>query len=269
MKFDQIETPDELKLYLDSPFVYKSTVKCFYHYTTLDSLAEIIHGSSLKFSSLATMNDILEENVFGKYCNEKFFCLMVSKTENFGMWAMYGGLTKTKEEIDRNPKAINVKICFPASTLKKLCEQGVRAHLVAYADFAGAYKDSETEDANKGYLYRCGTKKTSQFFNCDKEQFAGYLKDLAWRYESELRLCLKKENPNDNKPSTKLFAPDFLKDLKVVPSPLISKEECEIKFREVLKQKDYELGIDINNLFVVNDYYGRVRPKDLEILKKR
>ena len=41
MKFDQIETPDELKLYLDSPFVYKSTVKCFYHYTTLDSLAEI------------------------------------------------------------------------------------------------------------------------------------------------------------------------------------------------------------------------------------
>lgn len=261
MQFDNIENSGELKLYLDSPFTYKASITTFYHYTKLDSLAEIFHGSSLRFSPLEIMNDKIEDEQFGKFCDKKFFCLMASKTDSFGMWAMYGGITKKRKDIEANPGEINVKICFPTQTVKNLCQQGVTPRLVAYADFAGVYKDS-TPLGEEEYFYRCGTKKTKGSFKCDKQKFAGYLKDLAWRYESELRLCCDKNNPNDNAAVNKPFNSDFLKDLKVIPSPLISKIECEKKFREVLKKKNYKLDIDISQLFESNFYADRIRIKE-------
>ena len=79
----------------------------------------IFNGKKLKASTFEKTNDILEENfLIEEVKQKKFMCFMKTRIDNYGMWAMYGGLKKEKGE---NPKLEDfyVKIKFPVDMIKK------------------------------------------------------------------------------------------------------------------------------------------------------
>lgn len=176
MKFSEFQTCEELKNYLDKPFHY--TTKSVYHYTTLESMVKIFEGKSLKFSKFETTNDILEENFVTEETKKKnFFSFMKTQIDNYGMWAMYGGLTKSNSE---ELKDICVKIEFPIKVLKKyISDKNLKANLIAYGDLR---KERNTN------IITCGTVTNKKIVKIDKNILSGYIKDNIWKNEEELRV---------------------------------------------------------------------------------
>ena len=226
MKFENIANQEDLKIYLDDTDETLKHYSYLYHYTNLGFFVKICTKNTLKFSPLKSMNDRFEYNTFYKYCDKKFFCLMKSHSENIGMWAMYGGITEKQSTAVEKPETIGVKICFPRETIKKLLNENVTAHSVAYINF----KQDKSSKTIPEYKYKCGSQVTKESFNFDKKELAGYLKDIAWTYESEFRLSIDKSEDDIKK-----FSTDFLKDILVIPSPHFSKDECKEKFEELSK----------------------------------
>ena len=96
--FKDLETAEELKNYLNHSFAYVK--KSVFHYTSLDSLLCIFTDRRLKFSAFDKTNDVIEEKfVDPRIRNKRYLCFMRTMLENFGMWAMYGGLTKTPSNL--------------------------------------------------------------------------------------------------------------------------------------------------------------------------
>ncbi len=207
--FKDLTSAEEIKVYLDNAFRY--TRDYVYHYTSLENVLNIFYSKELWFSSFDKTNDRIEKNFVTNLVSQKyFFSLMRTKIENFGMWAMYGGLTKKPED---PLESIYVKIEFPVSLLKEFIKQNnLSASLVAYTWQCKKPKDGKT-------VIFYGNHTNNKGITIDKKILSGYIKDTAWKYEQELRIWSdKKEVPVDEK---------FLKQLKIFPSPLYSIKACK------------------------------------------
>ena len=199
--FKDLETAEELKNYLDHSFAYVR--KSVFHYTSLDALLCIFTDRRLKFSAFDKTNDLIEEKfVDPGIRNKRYLCFMRTMLENFGMWAMYGGLTKTPS----NLKNTYIKIEIPVTELKKFIEEkNLKANLIAYTNLL---------NTEKKHIYKCGALQNSKNIDLDSAELSGYIKDNAWEYEKELRIWSNNEYES--------LKEEFLKSWKIIPSPLIS-----------------------------------------------
>lgn len=234
--FSELTTAEELKAYLDKPLSHmKYSV---FHYTSLYSLLEIFSGKKLKFSQFDKTNDKIEANFVNDETKKKyFFCLLRSMEENFGMWAMYGGLTKGNS--DEPLKNICVKIEFDVKQLKKfMAEKKLKATAVAYTQIIGN---------NDNNIFFCGTVTNKKGISLSKNRdiLSGYVKDNAWKYEKEMRLWSESEFVD--------LSDEFMKSLKIIPSPISSIEECE----NLIKKSKYKDILEaIHPQFEQNKYQG-------------
>lgn len=232
MKIKDISNLDELLEKIKNP-----DIKNAYHYTSLESLCKILQDKKLEFYSLKKMNDEFEKRFFGS-CHDLFFCLSknILTKENFGMWAMYGKLNTKKEVSLENIKNIGVKIFFPSKALKKLCSKNnLELHSVAYTNLVE--KDC-ANDAKKKYTI--GSQTTKKEIEFHKNRFDGYLKDIAWQYENEIRLRMKNSNVMKDKESANLDD-DIISNLIVYPSPFYTAEDCQ----KILRENGYIGNINI------------------------
>ncbi len=187
-----------------------------YHYTSLGSLIKILESKTLQASRLNKMNDKFEERLYSN-CKDYFFCLSKSSLakENFGMWAMYGRLREIKCD-DVNEK-IGVKICFPKKEIDAICKlNGLKLHSVAYVDLREGYKGSPKKKVT------IGSTTTKSKISLPIDKMAGYLKDSAWVYESEIRLRKKfSDDANELMDDYYYFtlSDEIISNLVVYPSP--------------------------------------------------
>ena len=239
MKFSDFKTPEDLKKYLEKPFHH--TTRSVFHYTNLNALVQIFNGKKLKASTFEKTNDILEEDfLIEEVKQKKFMCFMKTRIDNYGMWAMYGGLKNEKGE---NPKLEDfcVKIEFPVDMLKKFIKNhNLKANLIAYTDF-----DSDRNEK----IYFCGTVTNSQNINLDKELLSGYVKDVIWKNEEELRIWFNNDFEE--------IDDEFLSSLKIIPNPLYTVED----YKKILRQNNVSEELINKMNFEKNIYYNTYRPK--------
>ena len=239
MKFSDFKTPEELKDYLEKPFHY--TTRSVFHYINLNALVQIFNEKKLKASTFEKTNDILEENfLIEEVKQKKFMCFMKTRIDNYGMWAMYGGL---KKENDENPKLEDfcVKIEFPVDMIKKFIENhNLKANLIAYTDL---------HSERKGKVYFCGTVTNRQKINLDKELLSGYVKDVIWKNEEELRIWFNNDFEE--------IDDEFLSSLKIIPNPLYTVED----YKKILRQNNVSEELINKMIFEENKYYNTYRPK--------
>ncbi len=264
-KFKDIQSIEALREYLDAPFSNGSWSSA-YHYTTLETLFHIFKNKRLKVSQMKKMNDILEYK-FADSCKDYFCCLSQGRSdnkENFGMWAMYGHIKgnsnpRNVEQIE--PREIGVKIEIPKNMLRKIInyDPNINLHFVAYTNLISFLRNSNNKNniIRKGEKVRFGYNATGQEIEINKQLY-GYLKDNSWSYEKELRLRLpEKKAKNDNKYQIQgcdafiLVTNDFLKELRIYPSPLYTVEECRNIFNNL---KGNEIILD--PVFLDNPYYN-------------
>lgn len=236
--FSDLESAEELISYLNKPLMHMRY--SVFHYTSLESLLKIFRGKKLKFSHFDTTNDKIEADFVTEETKKKrFFCLMRSMEENFGMWAMYGGLTKSPDTTSL--KDICVKIEFNVTELKAFIkEKNLKATAVAYTQIV-------TKKTKLNNIYSCGscTNKKGISLYENREQLSGYIKDNAWKYEHEMRLWSENEFVD--------LSDAFLASLKIIPSPVSSVDEC----KNLIKESEYKDLLDvITPLFVENKYEG-------------
>lgn len=212
--FSGLQTAQELKERLDNPFRYIR--KHVSHYTNLDALLSILSGKKLKFSHFAKTNDPLEYIIMHEETRKKrIFCVMGSSEENFGMWAMYGGLAAKAvagtEKLDEILKNTFVKIKIPVPSLKAfVTKAGLHASAVAYTKLAG------TPMPEKMLCFFGSKSNTNIPF--DRSILSGYIKDVAWKYEHEIRIWSESEFVSVDDA--------FIHSLEVFPSPVITLDEC-------------------------------------------
>lgn len=240
MTLDSATNSDELKYCLNSNFKFENA----YHYTTLETLYKIYKNKTLRFSHLAIMNDKMEHK-FAKNCDDFFFCLTKEdgSVENFGMWAMYGKIT---EYDSNNPTAdkIGVKIQFPKAVIENLRNDfSLNFYAVGYGNILKGSKSKITS----------GTKVTKNDIALDGKILAGYIKDIAWKYENEFRLRISKNNDKVELKGSHCdvkLSNEILKEFVVYPSPLSSKKECEKKFKSIQESEK----LDVSPSFEENNY---------------
>ena len=153
---------------------------------------------------------------------------------------MYGGL---KKENDENPKLEDfcVKIEFPVDMLKKFIKNhNLKANLIAYTDL---------HSERKGKVYFCGTVTNRQKINLDKELLSGYVKDVIWKNEEELRIWFNNDFEE--------IDDEFLSSLKIIPNPLYTVED----YKKILRQNNVSEELINKMIFEENKYYNTYRPK--------
>ena len=231
--FRDLSTAEELRDYLDRPLDHvRGSV---FHYTSLEAVLCIYSQRTLRFSSFERTNDRAEAAFVSEETKKKhYLCLMRTMEDSYAMWAMYGTLSRPRE--GHELRDMSVKLEIPVPALKTFAEeQGLRMTGVAYTQLVrGADRHS----------YCCQTCENHRDIKPDPGILSGYIKDVAWKYEREMRVWSDREAVP--------VSEGFLDSIRVIPSPVLTVDLCQSAL------KDNAIYGDAGNLirFTKNSYEG-------------
>ncbi|MBR6143353.1 MAG: DUF2971 domain-containing protein [Treponema sp.] len=247
MNFSECKSESDLKLFLDNLLLNTKNEKRFFHYTSLTTAVKIFKSKKIRFSKIASMNDLLENTWCGKKTdNDFFFCLSQSE-ECFGMWAMYGGL-----KLDKRTNGY-VKIAFPKTAIEEILEskaQGITSRGVVYANLKG----NEHKPSFQSNLHFCNDSNNNRI--SITKNLAGYVKDISWQYENEIRLNVKSMDENAHVDFS--LSKDLLLTLKIIPSPIADFEKTKKTFTRQLEKSKYNKN-ELENIFEANEFSGYLK----------
>lgn len=238
--FESLKTANELKDYLSNVLKYHQP-KAYFHYTKLSNVIKIYESGTFKATQIKNMNDRLEKD-FASDCKEFFTCLMGSVVENFGMWAMYGGIGTHLFSNENKADDAYVKIKIPADKLKEFIIESTTVCMrsIAYTNF-----NSQIKKDKKPSIIRCGTCENKETINIFDDCLHGFVKDNAWSYEKEVRLVSQNEF---------IDISSILNTFTVIPSPNNSIQECKMIFKKL----KCNTTLKCEPRFEENDYYNLV-----------
>lgn len=196
MDFSKIKTVENLIRYLDDTNARLNNRKYLYHYTTIKCIINIFYSGKWFLSNAKEMNDQLEYKNGDKniWKNIFFTSFMTDVKENIGMWSMYA-----------QPWEDGVLIQLPKEVVKKWIKGISKVYEVSYETNKVTNKIIPIDRMNKVYL------SSVAYSNCDSTEFeevlkwstvsnrnikkathipelTGYVKDMAWDYEREIRI---------------------------------------------------------------------------------
>lgn len=238
--FASLKNPEELKEYLSNVLKYHQP-KAYFHYTKLSTVIKIYETGTFKAAQVKNMNDRLEKD-FASDCKEYFTCLMGSIVENFGMWAMYGGIGTHLFSTETANEDIYVKIKIPSDKLKEFIihNESIGMRAIAYTNF-----NSQIKKNKKPSLIKCGSCENKEKINIFDKELQGFIKDNAWSYEKEIRLVSQSEF---------IDISSILDSFTIIPSPNNSIQECKLIF----KRLKGNTCLKCEPTFEENDYYNLV-----------
>ena len=247
--FSDISTPEELILYLDNADKRLHNSKYLYHYTTISNAINIIRSETWHLGNAEEMNDKLEyENGDPARWNNLFFSsFMCEDKENIGMWSMYA-----------QPWETGVKISIPRETVlqwiketKEIWEIStidyrptgqkipVDGHSVSLRLSSVAYSNADSLQKGEQEKIRWSTRSNTKLKNATQiPELTGYIKDIAWSYEKEIRIKAEINDRNTDK-IKRVAIPlkeNVIEAMVLTSSPLFEgdlKEELE---KESIKQ---------------------------------
>lgn len=249
--FSELTSINELMNYLDSAARLKDS-NYVYQYTNISSFISMMDSGTIHLCNAKYMNDQLEyNNGDERLWKDLFFtCFMLEDEESIGMWSMYA-----------QPWRDGIKISIPKDVLRKWVSEVERIEEIDLDskkptgrnidnsnDFkvwlsAVAYTDADRINRKKeAETLHWGTLKNQNFTFLNKyDALTGYLKDIAWAYEKEIRLKLK-INRNHTFKRIAIKIPDYvINSMIITPSPLFDgdfKEALETKIQKHFETKD-------------------------------
>ena len=228
--FKELRNTQDLIAYLNAKARLSSS-PYLYQYTSISALVGMVRTNTMHLGNAKHMNDQLEySNGDSNIWRDLFFtCFMSEEKENIGMWSMYA-----------QPWHEGVKLSFPKEVIRSLVADtkevieisqankqptGRRLNedepfsawisAVAYSNRDGISLKKEEE------VLRCGGETNSIIFNAPHiPSLTGYIKDMAWSYEKEIRVKVKFDNYRGFE-RIAIPLPDYVIDSMIVtPSPL-------------------------------------------------
>ena len=251
LSFETIDSSSDLIRYLDYGSRLNSS-RYLYQYTTISALVNMLRSKTMHLSNAKYMNDQLEyKNGDPQTWDNLFFsCFMMEDDESIGMWGMYAQPWREGVKISI-PKEVLRRWISDTSELIEISQESKQPtgrkisdtsafklwiSTVAYSNFEGLEAKSMLE------TLRCGGKENQILKNVPRRpELTGYIKDMAWSYEKEVRVKAR----FDNKMGFERIAiemPEYVIDsLVITPSPLfegniIERIKAEIS-RSILTDK--------------------------------
>lgn len=251
LSFETIDNSSDLIRYLDYGSRLNSS-RYLYQYTTISALVNMLRSKTMHLSNAKYMNDQLEyKNGDPQTWDNLFFsCFMMEDDESIGMWGMYAQPWREGVKISI-PKEVLRRWISDTSELIEISQESKQPtgrkisdtsafklwiSTVAYSNFEGLEAKSMLE------TLRCGGQENQILKNVPRRpELTGYIKDMAWSYEKEVRVKAR----FDNKMGFERIAiemPEYVIDsLVITPSPLfegniIERIKAEIS-RSILTDK--------------------------------
>ena len=227
LTFNLIKTVTEMKDYLGNIKNSLNNTKRLYKYTNTNKILEIVKTKRWLVGHPYHLNDNYEYNKFHDWNGRFFSSFMRGDNEAIAMWSMYG-----------QPWDQGIRIGISVSSFKKWIrninkiydENGSeikKKFRVYYGDVLYA-NDEKKESLKRGIF------QNTFFKPYDHSEMIGYVKDVAWAYEKEVRLHVDVEDMCQEK--VFIDIPDeIINDLEIILSPRISKERREFCNNELVK----------------------------------
>ena len=227
--FSEIKSASALIEYLSSKERFDD-FKYVYHYTTIDKLNSIINSGYWYLGNPKNMNDQLEYSYFNSFYWDKlyFISLMVEQEESIGMWNTYGR-DKRNAIIMKIPlKAIKkwlgeVTTIREAKIKKGTIELGKEIDGSLFQKFLHrvSYYDARSDKK----VLRVGNNKNLVFEDLYCDECIGYVKNIAWMYENEIRLRIETHERVKTSGIAINISDDLFEDLEIILGPSFSSDE--------------------------------------------
>lgn len=249
IRFEAITNPSELITYLDANVRLKDS-KFLYQYTSISALISMIRNKTMHLGNAKYMNDQLEyENGDAKVWSNLFFsCFMMEEDENIGMWSMYA-----------QPWRDGVKIAIPKEVLRQWVSEVHEITVISQETkqatgqiidnpdkfriwiSAVAYSNYDGISSEADELLRIGGQENHFLHNAPHiPELTGYIKDMAWSYEKEVRVKVQFNNDVEFE-RVAINMPDYVIDsLIITPSPLFEGNIKDRIYKEISRQMTTE-----------------------------
>ena len=199
-KFSNIETANDLKMYLDDAKARLRNSPSLFHYTTFSNAVKILNGKLWHLGNASEMNDRLEyNNGDPRYWKNLFFgCFMCEDRESIGMWSMYAQpwesgvkITLPKDVVIKwiqdTKEIIEISLDNYSPTGRKIKLNEDKACLklssVAYCNADSLQKNKDEEKITWSNVTNKNITNAVRI-----PELTGYIKDMAWSYEKEVRI---------------------------------------------------------------------------------
>ena len=248
-KLEELTTPSELVSYLNSPRRIQNS-RYLYQYTTISALVNMIRTRTMHLGNAQYMNDQLEyQNGSKDVWNNLFFtCFMMEDDESIGMWSMYA-----------QPWRDGIKISIPKDILKKWVSEvdeiieisqetkrPTRRKLSNLDQFrvwisAVAYSNAEGINLKKAQEFlQVGTVKNELIHNPHTlPELTGYIKDMAWSYEKELRIKAQFDNWQGFQ-RVAINLPDYVINSMIITASPLFEGDLTTRLKEAIEE---QLGV--------------------------
>lgn len=229
--FKELKTAQELVAYLDNPSRLDNS-PFLYQYTRISNLIHMFRERKWHLCNAKGMNDVLEyKSGDANHWKDLFFtCFMGEDSESIGMWSMYAqpwekgvkiGIPKTAlrrwaKEIDMLYEIDPISYQLTGRKLN-VKEEGVNVKIsaVSYSNIQSRVSSEEQKTVS------WSNKRNTLLSDAIHDPIlTGYIKDMAWSYEKEVRLKATFENSIGFQ-RTAVEIPDYVIDnMTITTSPL-------------------------------------------------
>ncbi len=241
-KFDEIKSVDTLIEYLSNTAdriknTSKGSKRYVYHYTNFDKAKLILNGGYWRLGSPKKMNDGLEFSFLSQENHKELYyaCFMYDSSESIAMWSMYG-----------QPWDNGVMLRMPVESFKKWIknskevytisqENGMKPLAVKPASIIKvAYTNSESVSNDETEKIICGGAENLNFHNIlNISRLNGYVKDMAWSYEREVRVLVSTETDNSYDAVFIKIPEEILETIEIYSGPRFEGNIEEIVSKEI------------------------------------
>lgn len=241
--FANITDVEDLTSYLDDSVSRLKNSLFLHHYTTVDNFVKMIKSNSLHLANAKNMNDNLEykNGDEDRWKNIFFSSFMAEEKESIGMWSMYG-----------QPWEKGVKVSIPSKVIREwirvtkqlnVVENYINTNKLINLDTGSlklssiAYSNAESLNIKGEEKLQWSTVTNINVANHTKE-LTGYIKDMAWSYEKEVRIKAEISNVTNIERVSIPLTDNVINAMIITPSPLFKgdlikeiKKEIEISFQ--------------------------------------
>lgn len=245
--FSEIESPQDLIAYLSHSTdrldnTKNNSTQYVYHYTKLCNVVSIINNRRWWLKSPKTMNDGLEFQHISESKQNKtvFFASFVyNLSESIAMWSMYA-----------QPWEDGVYIRIPVKQFKEwknnteiiytVHRTETKESLIPVENLSivrVAYTNADSVQSESKEILRCGKAENTNLKNTpDLPDLMGYIKDMAWEYEQEVRMLAAVDKSIECDGLAIEVTDDLIDSMEIVAGPRFSGDLYERIRREVDRQ---------------------------------
>lgn len=257
--FSKVNNSDELIRHLEYKATKIDNRKMLHQYTTIDAVYKIIESGEYYLGTPANMNDKYEYNSFGhgkagnEWDNTFFTCFMREDNESIAMWSMYSmpwengvRLSIPAEKIKQWIEGVETLYIANAETKKKVENRKLSNSKFKKSYYMIAYtNEGDLEEIGQNHILKVGEAKNirmSNVYNDDK--LRGYIKNIAWGYEKEVRFRIDIPHNSEAQEEDKIkgiiikIPYEILSAVEITKGPRVDEKSVEwVDLIDLLKKK--------------------------------